>query len=197
MSKNPRKTERTRKQIVSAFWELYERDSIDRITVKEIVSKAGINRSTFYVYFDSVYDVLHSIEDELLAKFQEGPPNRPDIASFEEVLRHQAAHFEEEGRYIAVLMSEKGDPVFAHKMKEMLAERIAQEPSSCLTKDQIGYVNEFTQAGISSTMSKWLKDGRTIPLDELMFIIHVFMDASTKLISGETPFYTSTTHDEE
>ena len=48
MNKQPEITAQTKQNFVDAFWELYKKYSIEKITVKQITDKAGYNRATFY-----------------------------------------------------------------------------------------------------------------------------------------------------
>jgi AcrR family transcriptional regulator len=124
VKKQPEITERTRQNLVDAFWSLYSTKRIDNITVREITSKAGYNRGTFYEYFRDVYDVLEYIEDQSLPTIEELPPwkemddNSPDFfASFLEIYR-------EKFRYYQILLGEKGDPAFQRKLKDNLKSSI-------------------------------------------------------------------------
>ena len=56
----------TRQNLSDAFWQLYLKKKIEKITVKEICELAGYNRSTFYVYYKDVYDILNEIEDRII-----------------------------------------------------------------------------------------------------------------------------------
>ena len=40
--------------------------SIKEITVKELVDKVDINRSTFYLHYSDIYQMLQKIEEEAL-----------------------------------------------------------------------------------------------------------------------------------
>lgn len=50
-------------KIRDTFWDLLSTKDINQIHVKEITEILGINRSTFYLYYDSIYDILQEIED--------------------------------------------------------------------------------------------------------------------------------------
>jgi AcrR family transcriptional regulator len=54
--------------IIDAFFALLSKKnaSLDKITVKELVMKAGYSRTTFYVHFYDVYSVMNMLEDLLL-----------------------------------------------------------------------------------------------------------------------------------
>lgn len=56
--------------IREAFLRLLEYVDFDQITVSAICEEAEINRSTFYRYFDNQYQLLESIESELIAELE-------------------------------------------------------------------------------------------------------------------------------
>jgi AcrR family transcriptional regulator len=51
----------TKKAIVESFMELLGKKPIDKITVRDVVDHCGINRNTFYYYFQDIYAVLEEI----------------------------------------------------------------------------------------------------------------------------------------
>ena len=56
----------TADRIVREFWKLYKKTNIEKITVKNITDASGIYRTTFYLHFSDVYEVLEDIERKLL-----------------------------------------------------------------------------------------------------------------------------------
>ena len=62
---------RTRARIERAFWDLYLEKQFRRVTVQEIVQRAGIHRSTFYIYFQAVEDIFSGIKERQLSLLQE------------------------------------------------------------------------------------------------------------------------------
>lgn len=66
MKKQPQITEKTRQKFVEVFCELYSQKPIEKISVQEIANKSGYNRSTFYQYFTDIYELLDSVENDLL-----------------------------------------------------------------------------------------------------------------------------------
>ena len=58
---------RSKRLIRQAFAELMqEKQSIDKITVKEIIDRADISKSTFYSHYQDIYALLEEFEDEIL-----------------------------------------------------------------------------------------------------------------------------------
>lgn len=57
---------RTKKAIVTALFEMMSEKEIDRITVTELASRAGVDRKTFYHYYKNVQDVIDELEDRII-----------------------------------------------------------------------------------------------------------------------------------
>lgn len=51
----------TKMAIVNTFLGLLKEHSLDKITVKDIVEKCGINRNTFYYYYKDIYDLIDDV----------------------------------------------------------------------------------------------------------------------------------------
>lgn len=65
-----RKTENTgKRKICDALCELGKDRPIERVTVQEIISLAGINRSTFYYHFDDVPSALEWMISDFLKEY--------------------------------------------------------------------------------------------------------------------------------
>ncbi len=53
-----------------AFLKLLETKDFTYITVKEICEAAGVNRSTFYLYYETINDLLSESVDHMTAQFR-------------------------------------------------------------------------------------------------------------------------------
>ncbi len=62
----------TARKMQNAFTALIERKNIRDITVSEICNLAGVNRTTFYLHYDNVFDLLKEISDRLVCEFING-----------------------------------------------------------------------------------------------------------------------------
>ncbi|RDU34946.1 TetR/AcrR family transcriptional regulator [Neobacillus piezotolerans] len=65
-SKTDPRVLRTRKLIMDSFIDLSGEKEFKDITVKDITSKALINRATFYYHFEDIYDLLEKVLSEVL-----------------------------------------------------------------------------------------------------------------------------------
>ena len=69
MNKNESKYFYTAELMNQALLSLLEKKDIDFITVTEITKKAGVNRSTFYLHYDNVYELLEETIENLNEQF--------------------------------------------------------------------------------------------------------------------------------
>ena len=62
---NNRSVRETRAKIQSVFLDLMKKKPYHKISIREIAEAANINRSTFYLHYEDIYDLLDKIEDEI------------------------------------------------------------------------------------------------------------------------------------
>lgn len=135
-----KKSKKTKQKIISCFLSLMAGKKWDKISVKELCSASGITRSTFYQYYDDIYDLMESLENSLLKdlagrydqiiqpaltpvppdyfleKFNYSPPEAY-LVWFEFCRDHFTA-------MEALLNRQNGDPYFISKLKKTIAETI-------------------------------------------------------------------------
>ena len=63
-----RYTQSVLKQVLLSF---LKEKPINKITVKEVCERAGLNRATFYAHYSDCFALLESIEEDLLEAFQQ------------------------------------------------------------------------------------------------------------------------------
>ena len=76
LMKNSQRTKLTKRKIGNAYLELRRRFPIDRIRITELCRLANSNRTTFYHYFEDVYDLNEAVENRILEECFEGFPYR-------------------------------------------------------------------------------------------------------------------------
>lgn len=74
MNRSESKYFATAARMDEAFLELLEKKDFAYITVKEICEKAGVNRSTFYLHYETVSDLLVESAQYFIDRFIEAMP---------------------------------------------------------------------------------------------------------------------------
>lgn len=194
---------RTRKLLRDALLELIEERGFDAITVGEIAERAMVSRAAFYRYYQDKYDLVEQIFDEAMQTFvsdiglrshasvsfdlQNVPTPQRWVKLFE--------HFAQYERLYRVLLSGKGSPWFAKKMRASLAEMRSeheQEHASTIDGKRAdsspasagGLVPALIDALLIDTVVWWLEQGRPYPPKQVAtycwrLIISMLKEAST------------------
>ena len=158
-----RRVGRTLESIRNALFELLEEKNYNRITVTELAERAGINRKTFYMYYDGIEDLLSKIETSLVEKY------RPLIHSID----IKSGTFDAYDFFQKVNRLAKGDittykvltrlgllPNLIDQVKQMIREiflePIAQQAPE--KQERSSLFIEFASAGFLHMMSLWALD---------------------------------------
>jgi AcrR family transcriptional regulator len=150
----------TKKNITDAFWEIYKREGIQGVTVKEIIKKAGYNRSTFYEYFEDPKDVLLMIELSLIPTFETLPPLELIDKKIGMPIHEFIEFFKSKQEYYLVLLGEKGDPSFSKSLKLSIKEMFLQKIQfkQATMKHLSEFTIEFILSGMVGLLMAWLSD---------------------------------------
>ena len=69
--KTDRRIRKTKKQLRLALTTLMLEKNINEITVSQLTALADLNRSTFYIHYQDIYDMVEQIETEIFQQFVE------------------------------------------------------------------------------------------------------------------------------
>lgn len=169
MKKQPEITEKTRQMFIDVFCELYSQKPIEKISVKDITSKAGYNRSTFYQYFSDIYELLDFVENDLLNYIKEEFTNKKAAANPVQ----DTLNCLENSEHISVLkalLGDYGSIRFLERLKRDIPfDRLVLnfEKEDSLTP----YLIEFYISTTLSLFRLWLRQGKDLPTEELLKLV--------------------------
>ena len=178
MGKRKEITRVTKQNFVDAFWKLYCEKRIEKITVKDITSKAGYNRSTFYEYFSNPYDVLAYLEQSLIPTLETLPPIETHSGSFGMPMDMFMQLYEKNSVYYSVLLGERGDPAFAGKLKNAVKPLLIRELKPEMPEDRIKleYILEYTLDAMIGIMSYWYQQREPVSKEVLFELVRQLME---------------------
>ena len=175
MKKQPEVTEQTRKNIIAAFCRLYAQRPIEQIYVKDVISEAGYNRSTFYEYFQDIYALLNCLEDDVIdyikGKLDKKTRTQADLLQL----------LSEKEKYLKALMGPFGCVHFQDRLK---AELTAESEVVISDERFEPYFAEFHIEASLSLYRLWLNRGKDISLNELTTLIHTLYTHGASGIIG-------------
>ncbi|MDR0848852.1 MAG: TetR/AcrR family transcriptional regulator [Propionibacteriaceae bacterium] len=101
------KAERTRRSILKAAFDLFEREGYDGATMEEVAAAAEVGTSTLYRYFPSKVDLLLTPvaqwNDHLAAGLATRPAGEPILESLRQVVLDYLRQVEVEADFVAQL----------------------------------------------------------------------------------------------
>ena len=119
---------RTRAKIERAFRDLYLEKKFRRVTVQEIVQRAGIHRSTFYIYFQSVEDIFSAIKERQLSLLEEVLATESEgEARFVGLLNALQDVYEENRIYLKPLVIDYHSSMFSRAYRQMLKDALKRD----------------------------------------------------------------------
>lgn len=126
---------RSKNLIKESFLELLQEKPLNKITVTDVVTKADINRGTFYAHFDDINKLIHTIEDEivrtlceLLYGLETAEPLQEPLPLFLKI----SEYLEENQHVIFALMRTNNTNTFVFQLPELITEQL-------LSSDQIDH----------------------------------------------------------
>lgn len=126
MSQYKEARERTKTKIEDAYWDLMMNN--ERITVKKIIEKAGIHKSTFYFYYEWVDDVLAEIKTRMMNLLVSTIESKNrNQGNFQQVMIEMRKMFQENRKYLIPLVLEQRGGAFAVNYREFIKERFAED----------------------------------------------------------------------
>lgn len=167
----------TKADFITAFWKLYEKKEIDKISISDICKVAGYNRTTFYVYYENIYDLLNKAVEDIFIPLQE---NVISILGLNRILDQNAVEniyfniFKEKGKYIEILSKRQHYYIFNEKIKTNFISLIRERVKNVQIEDtqDLEYLLEYQISAILGVMRYWFQSGRQLPENELIEMIY-------------------------
>lgn len=188
MNRSESKYFATAARMDEAFLRLIEKKDFAYITVKEICEEAGVNRSTFYLHYETVADLLEEsarhIIDQFVefmpydtAAFLEKMPQRPLEELYfitPEYLRPYLTYIKEHRRIFRVTVEQAStlrmeDAYLAlnrHVFTPIL-ERFHVKP------EDRKYMMSFYISGLMAIICEWLKGDCSDPIEHIVSVMQI------------------------
>ncbi|MCH4171543.1 MAG: TetR/AcrR family transcriptional regulator [Lactobacillus sp.] len=117
----------TKKALEHSLIKLLVDKPLDAISVNEITTGARLTRSSFYRYFDDKYDLVESIEKDLLQEMVEAHIERNPFALNGGAMATGLKFYRKRADRFASLLGPNGDRSFEYKIKKQLSKDFDQQ----------------------------------------------------------------------
>lgn len=186
MNKSESKYFNTAKKMDIAFLELLEQKDFEYITVKEICKRAGVNRSTFYLHYETISDLLsESVEYinrhfldymkinsvDFMSKLNDCPIEELNLITPEYLIpylsyiKEHKSIFKTSVKNASVLNLDKSYSLMFEHIFNPIMNRFK------ILQERRNYIMSFYISGLMAIISKWLKSDCKESVENLIAII--------------------------
>ena len=161
----------TKQLLSSSLITLLNTKPIGKITIKEICEYAGINRSTFYLYYLDSYALLEEIERDLIDHAQEHLRNIiSDIGSLR-YLTALLAYIQQHADIYRTLLCRQESLSFQAVIFDTALHHLQQNLALSYSPSVAGYVYNYLIMGCLSMIKQWIEANFDLSCEDLAKII--------------------------
>ncbi|MBO7187799.1 MAG: TetR/AcrR family transcriptional regulator [Clostridia bacterium] len=164
-----------------ALISLLEKKDIEFITVTEITKKAGVNRSTFYLHYENIYDLLEetiqNLNERFINSFNIKVPLKITSPKDAYLITNDFLipylNFCKENKRVLKLVNKKPESFRNKDTYQKMYNTIFYPAITQFVKkeDERIYFLEFFTQGVASIVHKWLELDCSTKIEELIEII--------------------------
>lgn len=184
MNKSESKYRNTANLMDQALLMLLEKKDLEFITIKEVCAKAGVNRSTFYLHYENIYDLftetIEYLNKDFLSSFpikeinhQIKTKSAEDMVFIKKEFLTPYLEFVKKNKRIMKMIHNKpyvfnNEQVYEKMKKEIFVPAINKFN---VPKEEQPYIIEFFTRGVVGIVSAWLKNDCNESIDNIVNII--------------------------
>ena len=189
MTKTDKRSRKTVRAIQTTLLRLLCGRRMQEIRIVDLCTEADINRTTFYLHFGGLSDVLDGLRSEIAeAIFARGTNRMIDFDAprnplpFLTVCTDVLASYENFGDFVR--MSADAD-VFLTKLKNEFCEQLFRRYSDARGSEteEAKHVFRFLVAGVLDCYTGWLKTGGDVPFEEVLDTCAPLVSAGQRVLA--------------
>ena len=152
----------TRESLEISLMQLLEKKELKKITISELVERAGVSRAAFYRNYSSKEQIL----EEIFKNTFQGITDKLEEFNFKtEMYQIWLFLFKEakkEARVISLAIDDNFEKLLTQAVFDFLEKR-----NRNAKKMTNSYMNSFWSSAVVSVLSKWIKDGMKVPAEKI------------------------------
>lgn len=166
---------KSQKLIAESFFELLQEKAYYDVSIKEICTKAGISRQTFYSLYGTKEDVIRFYLAETFAEWRRQAKTN-GVNSLYDLILFFLLGITEDDKLSQLYSSEVLGGILADILKEHLDKTILYDRGSISVGDSVA--NSFIAGGLTMAFKQWNADEDKISIEDVtLFVI--------KILSGD------------
>ena len=181
---------KTRNAIKDAFFALLNEKTFEKITVADIAEKAVINRGTFYLHYKDKFDLLESLEREVMEQIDSfiqliTEDSIRDVYEHGKPLPHLIPLFsfiQENPMFFTLISRNSTGSAFFDKIVDKHFSQISQALNLKENETVYEYIKVIASSVSSSVIKKWIERDMKESKEQLSSLITCIMISNLSLI---------------
>lgn len=162
--KEDRRVAITKRMLKEALTEMLGEVDIYHVSIRELCQRADVNRTTFYKYYGSQFDLLADMENDLLVFLSKtitenaADPNR--------IIETACGYLEDHLEFGRLILNNNVDPLFPQKLFSLtpIREAALDRFSGLQDETMVEYLYNYITYGVYRIVCMWLnKEQRESP----------------------------------
>ena len=177
--KEDRRVAMTKKMLKDALTEMLSEKDVYHISIRELCQRADVNRTTFYKYYGSQFDLLADMENDLLAFLSN--TIRENASNPRKMVETACEYLEGHLEFGRLIINNNVDPLFPQKLFSLAAIRdvIRREYLDKQDPEMQEYLFNYIIYGAYRVICLWLNKTRRESPEQIACLL-------THLIRKET-----------
>ena len=179
--KTDRRVQRTRELLQKALIELIKERGYDAISIQDIVERANVGRTTFYLHYSSKEELFMNCHEAIVKEFHLGllhPLSREELLSFATPKAMTSAyhHLEDARPVLYSIFLGKGSLLILRKFRDWKARDIENNLRTVFGNDKstipLDMLANYLAGAQITLMQWWLEKRQPHTLENLMQTFH-------------------------
>lgn len=164
---------RSRRMIREAYTELLKEKELQKITVTDIVTRADLNRATFYAHYPDVRGVTEEIENEIIEKMLDVLKEFQFTNFFRNpapLLLKLSRYLEEDAEFYRTLIRANGSEQFMEKLKKIFTDYMLNDsdiPDDIKHSKMVNLRVCYFSGGIVNLYKQWFRGDLNCSLNDI------------------------------
>lgn len=183
MEKENQRVKLTKRIFKDTLIALLKEKAVHEIKVKELCDKAELNRTTFYKYYENIYDVLADVEYDVLKDSEECINEIEDIteSQIKNTLYKQLCNIQKNKDVYYLLLINSADNEFYGNLMKTTVDFLKKktEQTNVDLGENYEYIFSYIIAGTIDIIKRWLYEDVGLDANHITNLIY---DLSNKIL---------------
>ena len=177
---------RSRRMIREAYMQLLKEKDLSKITVTDIITRADLNRATFYAHYPDVRGVTEEIENEIIEKMLDILKEFQFTNFFRNpapLLLKVSRYLEEDTDFYRILVRANGSEIFMEKLKKLFADHMLNDsdiPESMRHSQMVELRICYFAGGIVNLYKQWFRGDLHCTLNDIALEVSKLLQLEAK-----------------